>query len=68
MRYFLVSYTAQTSSAAANGNIFFPLEHFPNKKWIMKNAALNTDLIESTVVVQNIFEFKSKQDFESFQE
>jgi hypothetical protein len=67
MRYFLVSYTANVPNGWANGNLFFNNEGFPNNNWLRKKIV---DFRKGEglhdVVIQSIFEFQSKEDFDAF--
>ena len=65
-RYFLVSYYAHPN---VTGNMWFPYTGgFPSNKWLKKEAEKHdTETITNTVIL-NIFEFKTKKDFENFAE
>lgn len=63
MRYFLISFNLK--NIASVGNILIEYEFFPSKTKI-NNAVHEQTGKYGDVIVQNIFEFKTKKDFEDF--
>lgn len=63
-RYFLVAFTGTKRGDQAAGSCQFTLDHFPGKKetsaWIIDAFGV------SDVVITNIYEFKTKEDYDSF--
>lgn len=62
MRYFLVAFTVPNG----NGNSFFAWDGFPANKEIQKSVSDGQPFPPEKVAVVNIFEFKSKEDYEAF--
>ena len=64
MRYFFFSYTAQSSTQTADGNVFLARGEMPSSNEI--SAIAESRNPGMSAVVTNIFEFKSEADFNSF--
>ena len=64
MRYFFVSYNNKTLNGWGYGNMTFECQPFPSNKY-MKQLIKKTFNI-SDVVIMNLFEFKSVQDYVGF--
>ncbi|MGD1841559.1 MAG: hypothetical protein ACFB0B_11790 [Thermonemataceae bacterium] len=60
MRYFLVSYL----SPEGFGSIWFEHKTFPNYKWLC--LKISEGRIDNNIIIVNIFEFKDKEDFDTF--
>ncbi|GAB4129704.1 MAG: hypothetical protein OHK0045_04840 [Raineya sp.] len=60
MRYFLVSYI----SAEGFGSIWFEHKQFPSYQWLC--LKITEGRSREDVIILNIFEFKSKEDFDNF--
>ncbi len=64
-RYFLIKYSAKIKDGnVSTGNLWFNSDEFPTNTWIKEQANTKGDF--ESIVVENIFEFKSKEDFNSF--
>ena len=62
-RYFLVAY----SFSKGTGNLYFTCPNgFPKEKDIKTDCAKFCGASPSEIVITNIFEFKSKEDYDSF--
>lgn len=64
MRYFLISYSFEDSF----GNLFVESNKFPSKKELILHLKEKGKLTKGNIVIQNIFEFKSKEDYQKFTE
>lgn len=60
MRYFLVSYI----SAEGFGSIWFEHQKFPSYEWLC--LKITEGRSKENVIILNIFEFSSKEDFDNF--
>ena len=63
-RYFLISYYSANNFQVNVGNMTVNGEEFPNQKFIQSHI-FETTKIENPVI-QNIFEFKSLEDYNEF--
>lgn len=66
MRYFLITYDAKLDSNRGIGNIVFSVEGFPSSNDIKDRILTDPNLKGYSFVILNIFEFKSKSDFDSY--
>lgn len=63
MRYFLINFSA----IPASGNIWMRYEKFPsNIKMLEYIQATHHNAKLTSIVITNIFEFKSEQDYQDF--
>lgn len=67
-RFFMVAYIAASHTGFANGNHFIQTDgEFINNKDIIIYLENKLDYIKKgTIVINNIFEFKSESDFNEF--
>ncbi len=65
-RYFLISYFCnENNGTKANGTLTMSSEKFPSSSFIKSTIKNEFDIKE--LVVLNIFEFNSKEDYEEFE-
>lgn len=64
-RFFLISYSVQTSESSSIGEFPCEVAGFPAKVKIVEAISKihNVDATVKTVVITNFYEFKSKQDY-----
>jgi len=65
-RYYLVTYVASNELIRSNGNVSIISKCFPSKSWLKSTISDNKKFLPDNVVIQNIFEFKSEEDFNNF--
>jgi hypothetical protein len=66
-RYFFISYKALVPTGYTNGNISFSNDRFPSRAWF-GNLIMEKRKDEgvANVVIQSIFEFQCREDYEAF--
>ena len=72
-RYFLISYCCDNNKSKSIGNLWIDMVKFPSNNHIKKSVMrlnLKLDLFfeRGEIVVTNIFEFKSAEDFTSYRD
>lgn len=67
MRFFCISYTANSYTGFAHGNISFAYLEFPSLTVIRKKVSeKSSDIIVDTLAISSIYEFKNEADFQNF--
>ena len=62
-RYFLISYIFRFNGILADGNLCLSFNGFPSSRWLKQVILANGG---SDPVIQHIYEFKNKDDYESY--
>lgn len=67
MRYFLINYTAISDEGQSfNGMLTYRNEHFPAYQTIKDNIEAPNYAEVQKLLINNIFEFKNEEDYQSF--
>lgn len=67
MRYFFIAYSVQNARYVGMGNLYFAHHIYPSNEDIKRCAAEKSDLFqENDVVITNIMEFKTEDDYMTF--
>lgn len=64
MRYFFISFISERKNIPGNGNATYLSKTFPSLNHLSKYITKDTGA--DIIIVTNIFEFKSKEDYNSF--
>ena len=64
MRYFLITYSAAKGAESFEGNLT-QTGGFPNRVEVRNHVRLEDPLI-GNIAITNIFEFKSKEDYDTY--
>lgn len=67
MRYFLLSYTANSNNGFVHGCISFEYHEFPSRS-VIRDAVTRSqvNIYADTIVVSSVYEFKNEADFQNF--
>ena len=67
MRFFCISYTANSYTGFAHGHISFAYLGFPSFKVIREKVSeMSSDIKVDTLAILSIYEFKNEADFQNF--